>query len=255
MIIFKGGVVPGPYPALFLKEQKALVIADLHIGYESSLKDRGIHIPQNSYPYMREVVYRLIKETGARTLIMLGDVKHEFGKPSAQEWVEVKDLLSFLSDNGVEVHVVRGNHDNYIIAILNRMNVPLHDPFMVLDDVLLMHGHKEVEVPEEIRTVLMGHEHPAVSSRDLSGSRYKFKCFLVGRMGKKRQRLVVLPSMSPLSLGVGVNETPKDELLSPLLRSVDVDVDSLTPVVVEERIGVFRFPQVGLMRSIIKIQD
>jgi putative SbcD/Mre11-related phosphoesterase len=250
MIIFKGGVVPGPYPALFLKERKALVITDLHIGYESSLKDKGIHIPQNSYPHMRSVIDHLLKITGSRTLIMLGDVKHEFGKPSAQEWVEVKDLLSFLIDGGIEVHVVRGNHDNYIIAILNKMNVPLHDPFMVLDDVLLTHGHKEVEVPGGVRVVLMGHEHPAVSSRDLSGSRYKFKCFLVGRF--KKQRLVVLPSMSPLSLGVGINETPPQDLLSPLLRSVDVDM--LTPVVVEERVGVFRFPQVGLMRSIIKIK-
>ncbi|MCX8181733.1 MAG: metallophosphoesterase [Candidatus Methanomethyliaceae archaeon] len=251
MIIFKGGVISGPYPALFLKEKRALVIADLHIGYESSLKDKGIHIPQNSYPYMRSVIDSLLRLTGAKTLIMLGDVKHEFGKPSAQEWVEVKDLLSFLSDGGIEVHVVRGNHDNYIIAILNRMNVPLHDPFMVMEDILLMHGHKEVEVPEDIRVILMGHEHPAVSSRDLSGSRYKFKCFLVGRIGKERKRIVVLPSMSPLTLGVGINETPKEELLSPLLRSVDVD--SLTPVVVEEQVGVFRFPQVGLMRSVIKM--
>lgn len=251
MIIFKGGIVPGPYPALFMKEQKALVIADLHIGYESSLKGKGIHIPQNSYPYMRSIIEHLLNSTGAKTLIMLGDVKHEFGKPSAQEWVEVKDLLSFLSDNGIEVHVVRGNHDNYIIAILNKMNVPLHDPFMILDDILLMHGHKDVEVPDEVRVVLMGHEHPAVSSRDLSGSRYKFKCFLVGRVGKKEKRLAVVPSISPLSLGVGINETPKDELLSPLLRAIEVD--ALTPVVVEEQVGVFRFPQVGLMRSIIKI--
>lgn len=249
MIIFKGGVVPGPYPALFLKEKRALVITDLHIGYESSLKNKGVYIPQNSYPYMRSVIDHLLRSTGAKTLIMLGDVKHEFGKPSPQEWVEVKDLLSFLHDNGIEVHVVRGNHDNYIIAILNRMNVPLHDPFMVLDEIFLMHGHKEGEIPEDSRVVLMGHEHPAVSSRDLSGSRYKFKCFLVGRIDKKR--LVVLPSISPLSLGVGINETQRGELLSPVLRTLDVD--TFTPVVVEERVGVFRFPQVGLMRSIIKI--
>ncbi|MGC8936460.1 MAG: metallophosphoesterase [Candidatus Methanomethylicaceae archaeon] len=252
MIIIKGGTVPGPYPALFLKGQRTLVITDLHIGYESSLKERGIYIPQNSYPQMRSTIDHLLRSTGARTLIMLGDVKHEFGKPSAQEWVEVKDLLSFLSNCGVDVHVVRGNHDNYIISILNKMNVPLHDPFMVMDDFLLLHGHKEVDIPEDAKVVLMGHEHPAVSSKDLSGSRYKFKCFLVGRLGKGKQRLVVLPSISPLSLGVGINETPKEGLLSPLLRSVDVD--SLTPVVVEEQVGVFRFPQVGLMRSIIKIQ-
>ncbi|MGQ9759443.1 MAG: metallophosphoesterase [Candidatus Methanomethylicaceae archaeon] len=250
MMIIKGGVVPGPYPALLLKDQRALVLTDLHIGYESSLKEKGIHIPQNSYPYIRSIIESLLKSTGARTLVILGDLKHEFGKPSTQEWVEVKDLLFFLSERGIDVHVVRGNHDNYIISILNRMGVPLHDPFMVLDDILLLHGHKEVEIPSGTKAILMGHEHPAVSSRDFSGSRYKFKCFLIGHLGK--HKLVVLPSLSPFSLGVGINETPKEALLSPILHHTDIDV--FIPIVVEERIGVFRFPQIGLMRSLIKIQ-
>jgi metallophosphoesterase superfamily enzyme len=56
-----------------------------------------------------------------------------------------------------------------------------------------------------------------------------------------------MPAFSPLSSGVGINETSKNDLLSPLLRSVDID--TMTPIVIEENIGVFRFPQIGLMRQ------
>ncbi|MCX8169645.1 MAG: hypothetical protein N3D72_00995, partial [Candidatus Methanomethyliaceae archaeon] len=129
--------------------------------------------------------------------------------------------------------------------------IPLHDPYMIIDDILLFHGHKDVDIPKDVKVVIMGHEHPAVSSKDYTGSRYKFKCFLIGKVD--RRKLIVLPSFSPFSPGMGINEIPKNELLSPLLRSVDID--SFTPIVVEEGVGVFRFPQIGLMRSIIKLRN
>jgi putative SbcD/Mre11-related phosphoesterase len=185
-------------------------------------------------------------ETAPDIVVFLGDLKHEFGKPSAQEWVEVQDLLATLEERGLKVHVVRGNHDNYVLSILRRFDVSLHDPSMRLGDLILVHGDKAIEVTGGTRAVIMGHEHPAVSSLDLSGARYKFKCFLVGKYGKAR--LVVMPALSPLSSGVGINETRREDLLSPILR--EAEIDSFTPIVVEEGLGVFRFPQIGLMRSI-----
>jgi putative SbcD/Mre11-related phosphoesterase len=248
MNIMKGGWVPDSYPALYLRDYRTLVMADLHIGYESALKEKGVFLPQASYPYMKSAIEGMLKMTHAEHVIFVGDVKHEFGKPSAQEWVEVQDLLAFLIDGGIGVHVVRGNHDNYILAILNRLGIQLHDPMMQLDSTVLIHGDKDVQIPPETKTVIMGHEHPAVSSRDLSGSRYKFKCFLVGR--HRKFKLVVMPALSPLSSGVGINETRPERLLSPLLRATDID--TFTPIVVEENVGVFRFPQIGLMRSIAR---
>jgi hypothetical protein len=250
MNIMKGGAVPDSYPALYLKDYRTLVLADLHIGYESALKEKGVFLPQASYPYMKSAIEGMLKMTRAEYVVFVGDVKHEFGKTTAQEWVEVQDLLAFLINGGIGVHVVRGNHDNYILAILKRLNVQLHDPLMQLDSMALIHGHKEVQLPQETKVVIMGHEHPAVSSRDLSGSRYKFKCFLVGRC--RNFKLVVMPALSPLSSGVGINETRPERLLSPLLRASDID--TFTPIVVEENVGVFRFPQIGLMRAIARQQ-
>jgi putative SbcD/Mre11-related phosphoesterase len=246
MNILRGVGVPDSHPALFIQNHRCLVLSDLHIGYESALKQKGVFLPQASYSYMKRVIEKLIEETSPESIIFLGDVKHEFGKPSAQEWVEVQDLLATLEGRGLKVHVVRGNHDNYILSILRRFDVSLHDPSMRLGDFVLAHGDRSIEVSKGTRTIIMGHEHPAVSSLDLCGARYKFKCFLVGKY--RKVRLVVMPALSPLSSGVGINETQRKDLLSPILR--EVQIDSFTPIVVEEGVGVFRFPQIGLMRSI-----
>lgn len=245
MNILRGVRVPGPYPALFIPEHGCLLLSDLHIGYETALKEKGVFLPQASYRHMKGVIEGLIDETHPETIVFLGDLKHEFGKPSAQEWVEVQDLLATLQRRGLRIHAVRGNHDNYVLSILGRFGVSLHAPSMMLGGFVFVHGDKPVKFPDAARVVIMGHEHPAVSSLDLSGARYKFKCFLVGKyMGL---RLVVMPALSPLSSGVGINEAEKKDLLSPMLR--DAAIDSFTPIVVEEGVGVFRFPQVGLMRQ------
>jgi hypothetical protein len=247
MNILRGVRVPDSYPALFLQDFRCLILSDLHIGYESSLKEKGVFLPQASYRHMRGVIEKLIQQTDPESIVFLGDLKHEFGKPSPQEWVEVQDLLAMLVRKGLRVHVVRGNHDNFVLSILNKFDIALHEPVMMLGDFMLIHGDKPIEVPKGTRVVIMGHEHPAVSSLDLSGARYKFKCFLVGRSGGAK--LIVMPALSPLSSGVGINETMKKDLLSPILR--ETEIDGFTPIVVEEKVGVFRFPQIGLMRSMV----
>lgn len=246
MIIMKGVKIIDSYPSLYLSDLRTIVLGDLHLGYEYALNHKGVYLPQSSYQYARYVIEDLIRITHAESIVFLGDVKHEFGKPTPQEWVEVKDLLAYLFSQGLGVHVVRGNHDNYILEILKKFNVGLHDPYMQLGSFVLIHGDREADFPGEAKTVIMAHEHPAVSSRDLSGSRYKFKCFLVGKY--KKYRIIVVPALSLLSAGVGINEISREDLLSPLLRASDID--RFTPIVIEEKVGAFRFPQIGIMRSV-----
>lgn len=246
MRLFQGIEIPGSLPALFLSRYKALVIADLHIGYEAALREKGIHMPDSSYPLMKRTIDFLLKSTGATQVIILGDLKHEFGKPSAQEWVEVMDLFEFLGAAKKEIHVVRGNHDSLIDRILRRYDATLHERSMLMGTILLAHGDKALSVPDRVRTIITAHEHPAVISKDKSGSRYKFKCFLIGKIGKVR--LIVIPALSPLSSGVGINEAERGALLSPLLR--ETDIDSFVPIVVEEDVGTFKFPSIGAMRQL-----
>ena len=95
---------------IYVKSIDALVISDLHIGYEEYLNEQGIHVPISQYPKIKKMLEVMLDECKAKTVIIVGDVKHEFGKASRQEWFETLDLLEFLQRIVKEVHIVVFHH-------------------------------------------------------------------------------------------------------------------------------------------------
>ncbi|MDH5390549.1 MAG: phosphoesterase, partial [Candidatus Bathyarchaeota archaeon] len=51
-----------PYPALLLrrKTERVLVVADLHIGWEAPLTQKGVHVPSQT-PKILDKILQLIK--------------------------------------------------------------------------------------------------------------------------------------------------------------------------------------------------
>ena len=106
--------------ALWLKEFQALIISDLHLGYEEYLQQKGILIPKFQ---MNEIILKLkklISETKPKIIIINGDLKHEFGKVLRQEWQEILQLIDFLQQNCSQLILIKGNHDQ----ILGPMGIP-----------------------------------------------------------------------------------------------------------------------------------
>ena len=239
-----GGLTFFPYGA-FYADLGALIVADLHIGYEEVLFESGIHLPKSQYGKIKSMIISAIERYSPEILVLLGDVKHEFGSSTRQEWVEVLDLLRSLRGL-VEIHVVRGNHDNFLIPILRREDVPLHDPSLKLGELLLFHGHKPLPEVEDAKLVIMGHEHPAIAIRDELGVKRKFKCALLGRINQFD--LVVLPAASPLAPGTDVLATPAKDLLSPLLSSTNLEDFEI--IVTDEEAGSMRFGTIGALRKV-----
>ncbi len=231
---------------LYLAKLDALVVADLHIGYEGALAEEGLYVPPFQSQEIRSIIESMARETGASRLILLGDVKHEFGDVTRQEWRETSELLGFVKDDlKMNVEVVRGNHDNYLVALLKKMGVPLRDPFLVEEGVLFFHGHKPLPVEgfaENVETIIMGHEHPAIALRDEVGARLKIKALLEGSyMGK---RVIVLPALSPLMPGTEVNV--ERNFLSPILR--EADIDSFKAYAIDLEAGVYDFGLIKYLR-------
>src|SRR3989338_2222743 len=146
---------------LWLKKQSVLVISDLHIGFENMLNERG---------------QKKVKE-----VVILGDLKHDFGGISRQEWKETLALLDFLKEKCKKIVLIRGNHDMILEPIARQKNVELRN-FYISKDVCFMHGHRMfIECPGKgIKTIVLGHRHPAVVLRDKIKSE-SYKCFLAGK--------------------------------------------------------------------------
>ena len=220
--------------ALFLREERALVISDLHLGFEGALAEQGVSIPRFQRKVILERLGRMLDRVRAERVVIAGDFKHEFSRNLVDEWVEVKQVLRFLKERVTPV-LVRGNHDNYLATILGDLRMELLDRADVAGHTIV-HGHEEVST---LHPIVMGHEHPAVKLKDELGATLSVPAFLAS------DRLIVLPAFSPLALGVDVSSVP---YLSPILNRTDIG--DARVIGVDEREGLLDFGRVRDLREI-----
>jgi putative SbcD/Mre11-related phosphoesterase len=195
----------------YLPDIEALIIADLHLGYEEALGKRGVLVPRTQFKAVIKRLEWILKKVKVKRVILNGDVKHEFGIISKQEWREVLRLLDFFKEKNIEVIVVKGNHDTILGPIARKREVKEVKEFRH-KDILIVHGDYEPVRPAKV--IIIGHEHPAISLKE--GAKYeRFKCFLKGPY--KKSVLIAQPAFFPLTTGTDVLNEPT---LSPLLKNL-----------------------------------
>jgi hypothetical protein len=162
-----------PYPAALVKTQKtrAIVVADLHIGWEIALWNEGIHVPTQT-PKLLKKLADLITAYKPEKLLILGDVKHTVATAETMEWHDVPDFFGALEKQVREICVIRGNHDGNIEPLLIDTIKILPASGVVLGDVGFFHGHQwPSPALLKCKTLVMGHVHPVVVFRDPAGFR------------------------------------------------------------------------------------
>lgn len=212
MEILKGIEINGL--TLFVKESKTLVLGDLHLGFEESLNKQGVLIPRFQFSEILLILKKILNKTKPKKIVIVGDLKHEFGSISEQEWRHVLELIDFLALKS-ELIIVKGNHDVKLLPITRKRNFKIL-PFYKFKDILFAHG--DVIVKEEAKIIIMGHEHPAVSFRERPTQKYK--CFLKCRY--KKSTLIVMPSLNLVTEGYDIT---KGKFMSPYLKQAkDIEV-------------------------------
>jgi putative SbcD/Mre11-related phosphoesterase len=235
-----------PFPAVLLKDVRTVVIADMHIGFESAMANMGLFVPKVQLSQELEALRQVGKLTSAERLLIAGDVKHEFGEFNTTGFRELLNALESMRRLFSKLVVVRGNHDTYLPKFTGKVDIELLEEFAE-GRYLVAHGDVEVSSPRtEGEVVIIGHEHPVVVLYDEVGGKERIPCFLVGRLYDGRD-IIVLPAFSTLVSGSEVNVIPKEELLSPVLRE-SADVDEMDVIGVTE-FGYMRLPKLGVLRA------
>ncbi len=209
--------------ALYLEEHNALVISDVHLGYEEAMNKNGILMPRFQYKDTLERMQKILahfKGKRLKEIIINGDLKHEFGEISTQEWREILKFIDFLLEHCERIVLVKGNHDVILYPIARKRGIEIQKNYL-LADIYLTHGH---ELPTEeamikAKTIMIGNEHPAISINEGPRSEL-FKCFLKGKW--KRKELIVLPSLNQVTIG---SDILKERFLSPYFDNGIADFD------------------------------
>ena len=253
-----------PYPALLLRRnsERVLVVADLHLGWEVALAEKGVHVP-SQMPKILNQMLQLIDLCKPTRLIFLGDVKHTIAKVEMEEWRDIPDFFEALGKETSNIQVVPGNHDGNLEPLLPETVRILPSTGVALGNVGLFHGHAW-PAPEFLgcRSLITGHVHPMVVFRDPMGFRItrqvwvKAKCngarlakSLLERLGirvdtnpaallhdqfKVRLRasqLFIMPSFNEFLGGQPINQRSlgKDvrskAFIGPVLRSESINLD------------------------------
>lgn len=216
-------------PALLLKEKKLLVIADLHIGIESELREKGLQVPSQT-KIMEERLVSIITKNDIRDIILLGDIKHTIPSSTVQERTDVKNFLAVIQSYGT-LHVLPGNHDGNIDRLLSP-GIQLHpSDGYVFEGIGFTHGHRKPSVEiMQCDQVIIGHSHPTVMLMDRLGYRTFEQCWLRGPPlydvlrekypNSPTSQILLLPAFNALCGGTAVNQ---DALLGPFKSLIDTD--------------------------------
>ncbi len=181
---------PLPCGALYWPEQKALLIADLHLEKGSSFARSGWLLPPHD---SIDTVARLaaaVEQTGPQRIIALGDSFHDAGGATRLEDGASAILRQLLSNS--EWIWVTGNHDADSGEALGGRAVGE----MLIDGIHLRHeAAAGCGVPE-----ISGHYHPKIAMTLRAGLRVSRRC-----MAMTADRLV-LPAYGSYAGGLSVDD-------------------------------------------------
>jgi DNA ligase-associated metallophosphoesterase len=188
--------------ALHWPRERALFVADVHLGKAAAFRAGGVPLPRGATAADLARLTRLIERTGATRLVILGDFFHaRAGRVAALDaaftaWREHHAAL--------EVTLVRGNHDRHAgdppahwrIACVAAPH-PLA-PFLGC--------HDPVEPPTG--HALCGHLHPGVWLSGPGEESARLPCFVVG------PRRTILPAFGRFTGLARVALGPRDRVVA-----------------------------------------
>jgi putative SbcD/Mre11-related phosphoesterase len=162
-----------PHPAALVKADKTriMAIADLHIGWEIALSQKGIHVPSQT-PKLLKKLTDLLSTYKPQKLLILGDVKYTVATAELGEWHDVPDFFSELKKHIEDIIIIRGNHDGNLEPLLPENIKILPATGTTIGEVGFFHGHRwPSPTLLQCKTLVMAHVHPTVALRDPAGFR------------------------------------------------------------------------------------
>jgi len=214
------------YPAVFIAEKKTLVVAELHLGIEHELYKKGIIIPPQREKF-QEILDKLLQLTKAKTLVIIGDIKHKVSGISIREERELPKFLEYLK-NRVKVILVKGNHDAEIENIVPEGIKIYGSRGFKLGKYGFFHGHAwPSKRLMQCDHLFMAHLHPGLEFRDKFGFRNVEQVWIKGMFDPEKVRekykikkigrlnAIVMPTFNKLLGNIDVNKLIKQEHAGP----------------------------------------
>ena len=194
-----------PDKALWVEQQRLLLIADVHLGKADHLQAHGIAIPSDGERANLQRMAQLSQHWQPAELIVLGDLVHH---PKAISSELEQRVVALLDSLNCPITWVEGNHDRH-----SRLGTLQGQPSQSRQGLWLSH---EPEKPPEGQLNICGHLHPVSILRQAS-DQMRLPCFSLVRSIPR----LVLPAFGCLTGGFPADRSSEqwvvaDETVLPL---------------------------------------
>ncbi|WET68641.1 ligase-associated DNA damage response endonuclease PdeM [Sphingobacterium sp.] len=196
--------------SIYWKDQKTLILSDLHLGKAAHFRKHGIAIPMDIAITDLNRLESLIAYYQAKQVIVVGDLIH------AGINQEVLLLESFRQRHPeLQLHLVKGNHDRLSQQMTTRFGIVHHKEIFEMQQIQFKHHPADAADSSSFR--ISGHIHPGISLVIPPKRQVRLPCFLVS------DHQIILPAFSTFT---GLDS--KD--LSSLYQSYAISDDHIFPI-------------------------
>lgn len=152
--------------AAFWREEKILLIADVHLGKISHFRKHGSAVPQQAILENFDRLSLLVEKFKPKTICFLGDLFHS---ALNLEW---KLFEEWVQQQTAKIVLIVGNHDIISPLEYEKIGVEVHQEWIFKK--FLMTHHPETR---DGFLNLCGHIHPGFRLQGLAKQHLKLKCF------------------------------------------------------------------------------
>ena len=162
-----------PQKGIYWLKQRALLLADMHLGKVSHFRRSGVPVPVKANDRNIELLIDLIRCTQPARVLCLGDLFHSHYNA---EWEVFGEVVRHFSQ--VSFELISGNHDIMSDVQYARKGIKVY-PELKLGPFLLTHHPLEHDVGEHYN--LAGHIHPGVQLKGKGRQSTTLPCFYFGK--------------------------------------------------------------------------
>jgi len=198
-----------PQKAIYWQQQKALIVADVHFGKVGHFRKAGIAVPRDMEQSDLATLSDLIHEYKPEKLLFLGDLFHS-DMNNDWDWF----ILWRSQFPGLQVILIRGNHD--IIADSNylKLDIELHDELLLGPFLMLHHPLPDDKLQSAGGYVFCGHIHPGVNLSGKGRQSITLPCFAFGK------KQAIFPSFGKFTGKIAIRSLQADKIFAVLKDKV-----------------------------------
>ena len=192
-----------PKKAIYWQQEKALIMADVHLGKVGHFRKSGIAVPRDMEQSDLAGLSDLVDAHKPERLIFLGDFFHSDINADWDWFVLWRSQFPRL-----EINLVRGNHDIIDDSHYHKLDIILYDELLIGPFLMLHHPLSGDELQNAPGYILCGHIHPGIRMVGRGRQQITLPCFAFGA------RQAVLPSFGKFTGRVAIHNNKTDRIFA-----------------------------------------